>query len=269
MTILAFTFVIEPTEVSESVAEHMVALVRSDGWDLPLRYFSSIARPGEKLVRRPGMLRPKVLASELAAALLAAQTSVAIMSTSARNDSTYADCWFETDAEHWSSSRVHQLQAYGQRPLGAEPTWNSWLEAVLAFADGARASMGIVCVMDESSTRELSVLMGTSPGDDAHPLYGQWSRLSRNRREVGERYVRFPRWGTLYSHRHVAAIGGVAKIREVVAPAVVRELSAGVYFQVTDSIASARLPESVEKQRAFEALVEPWLPPPREEERYA
>ncbi|MCW5808168.1 MAG: hypothetical protein KIT31_37810 [Deltaproteobacteria bacterium] len=235
----------------------MVALVRSEGWDLPLRYFSSVARAGEKLVRGPGMLRPKVLAGELTVLLRSEQTRVVTMSTSARNDTNYAACSFVVHTEPWAP----RLHARGTRPLGAEPTWNRWLDAVLAFADGVRASMGVVCVMDESSARELQILTGYSPGDAAHPRYPQWARMAAHQEEVGVRYVRFPRWGTLYSHRHVAAIGGVATIREMVEPAVVRELSAGVYFQVTDSIASARLPESVEKQRAFEALVEPLLPP--------
>ena len=80
--------------------------------------------------------------------------------------------------------------------------------------------------------------------------------------ELGTKYVRFPRWGTLYGRAHVEALVGVGKIVDTVKPAVVRELPAALYVQLTDSVATATGAEAAAKQRAFTELVAPLLPPP-------
>jgi hypothetical protein len=74
--------------------------------------------------------------------------------------------------------------------------------------------------------------------------------------------MRFPRWGTLVNHAHVAQLGGVAAIERAVEPAMVRTLAGGVYFQLTASVADAMRDEAMEKQRRFTELAEPLLPPP-------
>jgi hypothetical protein len=258
VSILGFTFLIEPTEITPSIAGQMVALVRCDGWDRSLRYFASVARAGEPLIRRPGMLRPNRLEDELRSLLLA-RTRVVTMSTSARSDATYAECWFETQPEEWRP----RLHAFGKRPLGSDTTWQRWVDAVVRFADGVPATTGAIfrCEVSTDFSKEAQILTSWSPGEPEHPQYPQWARMSAHREKVGELYVRFPRWGTLYSHRHVAALGGTARIVEVVRPAVVRELAGGVYFQLTDSIGSMSSQEAVEKERAFEELAAPLLPP--------
>jgi len=68
--------------------------------------------------------------------------------------------------------------------------------------------------------------------------------------------------GTLYGRAHVEAMGGVGKIVETVKPAVVRELPAALYVQLTDSVATATGAEAAAKQRAFPELVAPLLRPP-------
>ena len=135
---------------------------------------------------------------------------------------------------------------------------------MLAFAATTTTSLGVVFVIadDADAYREGAVLTGTSPGEPLHQLYPEWARMSAVRAEVGTRYVRFPRWGTLYSDAHVAALGGAARITDIVQPAVVRELPGGVYFQLTDSLDSAQSDLATRKRRAFTELAEPLLPPP-------
>jgi hypothetical protein len=79
--------------------------------------------------------------------------------------------------------------------------------------------------------------------------------------DMGTRYMRFPRWGTLVGHAHLAALGGRAAIEAAVEPAKVVELSGGLYVQLTESIATAGSPEALAKQDAFRALATPLLPP--------
>ncbi|MBK9031566.1 MAG: hypothetical protein IPL61_09565 [Myxococcales bacterium] len=180
------------------------------------------------------------------------------MASSARTDDRHAACVLDTQ-----ETLVCRPQISGRRPWSPEETHASWLEEVLAFADRAPTSLGVVFTMLDQFdvSREEDILRSRAPGDSSHACFSQWLRMSRCRREVGTRYVRFPRWGTLYSHAHVAQLGGTAKIVEAVRPAVVREFGLGVYFQLTESFDSAMSEESLAKQGAFETLAAPLLPP--------
>ncbi len=257
---VGFSFMYPPRDVSELVAatRHLLA---SDGWDKPLRYFTVIAAPGSDMVRRPGMLNKKLLLAVAGEALRSNATSVLTMSTSARNDDAFANLWVRAHPLSWEGPN---LNAYGSRPAMPSASLALWLEAVLAFAEESGAFHGVVysSATYADAHREGELLTGYSAGKNTHPEYPQWARLAADRAQVGTRYVRFPRWGTLYSHAHVAALGGAARIVEVVQPAVVRELPGGVYFQLTDSLDTAQSEEATRKRRAFTELAEPLLPPP-------
>lgn len=257
---VGFSFMYPPRDVSELVAatRHLLA---SDGWDKPLRYFTAIAAPGSDMVRRPGMLDKKRLLDVAGEALRSPATSVLTMTTSARNDDDFARLWVRGHARSWTGPHLH---ASGARPLGTAASHRAWLDAVIAFAGATASFQGVVFAAENDSDahREGELLTGHAPGKDTHPMYPEWARMAADEKQVGTRYVRFPRWGTLYSHAHVAALGGAARIVEVVQPAVVRELPGGVYFQLTDSLDTAQSEEATRKRRAFTELAEPLLPPP-------
>jgi hypothetical protein len=100
-------------------------------------------------------------------------------------------------------------------------------------------------------------------GNLLHPFPEQYERMrGANRKHIGTRYMRFPRWGTLVSHAHVAELGGIDAIVGSVNPAMVRPLSGGVYFQLTDSVATAGSDEAAAKQQAFTEVAAKLLPPP-------
>ena len=229
-------------------------------WGKPLRYFAPQAIPGQE-VRRAGALTKDALVPSLTEAIAAEATSCVYMSTTAKEDAGYARIWFDTQRKPWSKPLC---DAAGHRPSEGTSTHADWLAAVLVLMERAPAMMGCVFVMpsrwEASSEGTLGAIMVN--GKVAHPFPKQFERMSRAYKELGTRYVRFPRWGTLYSHAHVAALGGTARIVEVVQPAVVRELPGGVYFQLTDSLDTAQSEESTRKRRAFTELAEPLLPPP-------
>jgi hypothetical protein len=97
----------------------------------------------------------------------------------------------------------------------------------------------------------------------SYPFPEEFERMrGENARLIGTRYMRFPRWGTLVSHAHVAELGGIDAVTGSVNPAVVRPLSGGVYFQLTDSVATAGSDEAAAKQQAFTEVGAKLLPPP-------
>lgn len=256
---IGFSFLLdrEPRKTGSLAADY-AALVTSSGWGREIRYLSSVAAPGQPLARRPGMVRPKGLREVIEQMILSTDTNVLRVATSARTDQTYADCSIDT-----VEFMGRRPQISGRRPCDLPETHARWLDALLALIDRAPSSHGAVFVMLDAFdvSREEDIVRSRAPGDPAHALYPQWARMSRHRADIGVRYVRFPRWGTLYSHAHVAQLGGVGAIVDAVQPAVVRELGGGVYVQLTDSLETALGDEAQAKQRAFEALVEPLLPP--------
>lgn len=98
-------------------------------------------------------------------------------------------------------------------------------------------------------------------GVEQHPFPDQLSRLKRAERELGTRYARFPRWGTLLSQEHLGRIGGIDAVVRAAQPAVIRDVSEGVYVQLTGAVATAMSGESLAKQARLTEALAPILPP--------
>lgn len=259
---LGFSFTYAPSISIDTIVAATRRLLESDGWDRPLRYVTVLVDPGAEPLRRPGMVTEKVMLDVAEEALRSTTTTVLSMSTSARNDETFANVRIRARLFDWSNAT--HVHSYGARPMEAAGTRNAWLDAALSFARDTSSFQGVVFALANYSDahREGELLTSVAPGKDTHPMYPEWARMSAVEKQVGTRYVRFPRWGTLYSHAHVAALGGAARIVDVVQPAVVRELPGGVYVQLTDSLDTAQSEEATRKRRAFTELAAPLLPPP-------
>jgi hypothetical protein len=239
--------------------EAALALLLSAAWGGELRYFLSTATPGHKLWRNPGMISAKVLREVADQALQAEAVDSFLMMTARESlpDSRHLD--FVRQVVHTDFGMTN-----GGRPMGDDA--GRWVDEVVAFFDCVGGGTGVIVAM--GSRDEVSSECGESAilhnGQLQHPYPKQLARMrGLNREHMGTRYVRFPRWGTLISHDHVAQLGGVGAITAAVAPAVVRELSGGVYFQLTDSLATARGEEAVTKRKLFTDFVAPLLPPPQ------
>ena len=239
--------------------EAALALLLSAAWGGELRYFLSTATPGHKLWRKPGMISAKVLreVADQALQVEAVDSFTMMTSRESKPDSRHLD--FERRVAHTEFGMTH-----GGRPMGDDA--GRWVDEVVALFDCVGGGTGVIVAMGtrEEAVSECSGCTISSNGQVLHPYPKQLARMhGLNREHMGTRYVRFPRWGTLISHDHVAQLGGVGAITAAVAPAVVRELSGGVYFQLTDSLATARSEEAVTKRKLFTDFVAPLLPPPQ------
>ena len=247
--------------VLATVAEARAAaidLATSPSWNAPPRYFLATITPGHERWRRPGMIAAKDLRTFLDAALQNPSVSSFSMNTAREFRPDSRELSFKQEAAYSDFSI-----AYGQRPQASDGA-EAWVQAVLTFIDRVGAGTGVIVAMamSEEVTSECTQGSISRNGKVLHPFPDQLERMDGIvRRDLGTRYVRFPRWGTLISHDHVAQLGGVSSIVAAVAPAVVRELAGGVYFQLTDSIATARSAEAVARQAAFTERVAALLPP--------
>jgi hypothetical protein len=143
---------------------------------------------------------------------------------------------------------------------------DAWLERTLAYLDASGSTAGVIVAMASAAEAASECSDGTvSPnGRLAHPWPEQVVRMKgANAAYLGTRHMRFPRWGTLVSYDHLAALGGLDAIAAAITPARTLSLSGGVFIQLTDSVTTAMGDEAMAKQRAFIELAAPLLPPPR------
>jgi hypothetical protein len=239
-------------------------LIESPSWGTPVRYFLSTANPGHALWRKPGMVALAKLGETADAALQSEVVSHLTLASASYVDVGYRSINFSRDARSEPFAITH-----GERPLveqdpgkvGAE----EWISDVVDFFDAVSCGTGGIAVMRSSReiSSECSEASFVHEGVLAHPFPAEHARTRMpNREQLGTKYMRFPRWGTLVNHAHVAQLGGIAVIERAVEPAMVRTLTGGVYFQLTASVADAMGDEAMEKQRRFTELAEPLLPPP-------
>ena len=259
---IGFTVLHTRRVATDTVArEAALALLRSASWGAELRYFLSSATPGHELVRKPGMIPAKTVREVVDAALRSEALGSLLMSASKDSAPNSRGLHFTRDAPNNAEFSV----TYGYRMLAGDDA-TAWLDEILTFLDQVGGSTGVVVAMAmrEEVVSECSGSTVSQNGQVLHPYPRQLARMrGANTKYMGTRYARFPRWGTLVSHAHVAQLGGVGAITAAVAPAVVRELSGGVYFQLTDSLATARTEEAVIKRKLFTDVVAPLLPPPQ------
>ena len=174
------------------------------------------------------------------------------------------------------------LSDYGDRPLArslritckaidlpAGKTFESFLALTHEILDAVGAETATVgawptfnqAIGDTWLTR---IILDTPTGDldlgTPGAFVAQRDLASSHRYVLGRTYARHPRWGTYLHAGHIAAIGGVDRIRAVVEPAVIAPVGPLTYVQLTPSIATAMTAEAEAKRQAFEQLMAPILP---------
>ncbi|MBP8808515.1 MAG: hypothetical protein KBG48_14485 [Kofleriaceae bacterium] len=242
----------------EGVRAATLDLLTLGHWHAQLRFLWLLITPGQPRPRRPGMIPAKKLREELTA-LLTTNSTWSLTLCTARETRPDSEL-FEFEARlDWGPPVVH---CHGVR-AHAEAGTDAWVSDVLTYFDRTRSVAGVVTslptraeVITECSTGSIS-----RDGVPCHPWPEEAKRMKFHLHDMGTRYMRFPRWGTLVGHAHLAALGGRAAIEAAVEPAKVVELSGGLYLQLTESIATAGSPEALAKQDAFRALATPLLPP--------
>jgi hypothetical protein len=144
-----------------------------------------------------------------------------------------------------------------------EPAAAAWvtLQHEIVVATGAQHAVIVATTTSELAGIEVWMQNVSHEGKPVHPHPQEISSYMVHRHELGDTYVRAPRWGTYLSPKHLAAIGGRAAVAATVEPAVVREVGPLVYFQLTERVSDAFAPATEAKRARFEQLARPLLPP--------
>jgi hypothetical protein len=256
---IAFAVAQGPAERPDTVDSYVDAFL-STVWLKPLRQLISQSVGGRPHPRRAGVVPTAERAAVLRELLVHPDLWEV---TLYRDDNTTGD--HESLAVVTRADDVGPApRVYGHQTLTEEPALgDAWVGAMLTLADKVGVHHGVIPVMNPRAVPSEATMGGIfRNGIDQYPFPDQLARMRAAGPELASKYVRFPRWGTLYGRAHIEALGGVGKIVDSVKPAVVRELPAALYVQLTGSVATATSDEAAVKQRAFTQLVAPLLPPP-------
>ncbi len=154
-----------------------------------------------------------------------------------------------------------------------EPSWGNtrwlvhgdavaWIALQHEIVEAAGAEHAVIAAAESSAIANAEVWLSNhfNNGVSVHPHPEEIDRYARARPELGDRYVRAPRWGTYLSPKHLDAIGGRARVIAEVQPTTVTHVGHLTYFQLS-KVEDALSPATEAKRATFEALVAPLLPP--------
>jgi hypothetical protein len=210
---------------------------------------------GARTPQIKGKIPRAALAGALTTALAAPTTGSIYLSCSRLEASNHA--WLSL---HTGRDRIDKadcpfdLRAYARVPSQGA---GEWLELVHELVAAVGSRNGVVDAdRDEGRLHvEISLTTASLDGRPVHPDAAGIGHLSAQRFFLGGAKIRPPRWGTYLAPPHVAAAGGRARIAEVVAPAVLRDVGELLYVQLSGEPDSANAPETDAKRRAFAQLL--------------
>lgn len=169
--------------------------------------------------------------------------------------------WFHLHSGRWDVTDEGKAFPFPGRGIcrSAGKPLDGWVDVVHELARVLAIAHGVIFAgEDERPISSLQYGIGKHqprmPQDYPH---NETERVRRVERELGERYVRPPRWGTYLRGEHVAAVGGRAKIAEVVQPPVMREVGPLLYVQLSERVEDAVAPETEARRKVFTELLEP------------
>jgi hypothetical protein len=176
------------------------------------------------------------------------------------------------------ASVTGRLKAF-DLPEGTDPL--SWVEVMHELMLVLDIGHGVIPVwptvnMVDSDTTFIRVILDTPRTLYNLGIHGEFetqrSRANYWRPELGDKYVRHPRWGTYLRRNHIDRVGGLARLRGTVPLAKIVELGGAgdlIYLQCTDQPKGALTPAGESVRQALQTFLEPILCPPRPQEQAA
>jgi hypothetical protein len=250
---------------SDALAEQVARLLTDPRWPWQPTLVRPTQFPRHPLYPWPkGKVRPAEL-FEVVRAILRSDDTLGInlhVSGAARGDhawlhvesgQTYGSGREACPGNARAMCRAHDL------PPGK--TIDGWIELMHELSV-ALATPNAAIIASDNEAALASMLYGTGGGPfptGQHrdvPRY-EIARVNQGREGLGAKFARPAAWGTYLKPEHVAAIGGRARITEVVAPPVMKDVGSLLYIQLSARAEDALAPETLARKRAFWELLAP------------
>lgn len=247
-----------------AAAVRLAALLTDERWPWQPCLVRPTQVPGRELYAWPsGRLRGTVLRERIVDLALSDRVIAVYLQTSRQDRLNHALVHVHTGHE-WAfeKDQAFPLRAAAICRLDGMPrgkTIDGWLEVMHELAQLVEAANGVIWAgHDERPMLSLQFGTGSHRPDKPvdHPYNEGW-RVTRARATLGSQWVRPPQWGTYLSAQHVAAIGGLERLRAAVDPPIVRDLGGRFYVQLSAASEDAVGPEAERRRRALTELLAP------------
>jgi len=244
--------------------ERIATLLLDERWPWSPSYGSFLPIPGKRARRAQRRFTKKSLGS-LIEELSRLEFCAATLLTSIHESTNFASISIETGQEPSAWNGKFPFHMDGQTlgaGLPAGKSLSEWINLVHDLAEAADAVNGVMCVWPTAQQVLTDITLTDVGLGIPEPFNAQRRRTIRWRAELGDKFVRHPRWGTYLQQAVVEALGGTDHIRKVAQPALIRRVGDLVFVQLTRSPAKALESNCEVKRRALERLMSPLLVPP-------
>jgi len=241
-------------------------LVTDARWGYRFKLIHTRWEPGQPPAPRfKGVIPAAKLRAMSLEALSSRSVASAMFGVSAKESLDHAH--FKVDIG-WSTSDSGSIQSQARMRMPPEvlpdEVASRWVELQHEILETIGAIHGvIVTATNEDVLRaEIWLSLTTIDGRVMHPRPEEIRSYAYKRWLLGHQYVRRPRWGTYLKPAHVEAVGGRAKILEVVQPEVTRDVGDLFYVQLTAKVTEATSDLAKRRYRACAELLAPITMPP-------
>lgn len=249
-----------------SRAARLAELVADSRWFYRFKLIDSAQEPGQP---PPPRFKGVIPATKLRATALEVMSSPSVTRTyfgvSAKEALDHANFTLATGRWRTDSSYI---RSHTRMRMPADGLPNKvatdWVELQHAIVEAVGAIHGVIVTgTNEDVVRaEIGLGLHIINGRVMHPRPEEIRSYNYRGWLLGHQYVRRPRWGTYLKPAHVEAVGGRAKILEVVQPEVTRDVGDLFYVQLTADVTEATSDLAKRRYRAFAELLAPITMPP-------
>jgi hypothetical protein len=266
------------------LAETVARLCLDRRWPWALANVSFGLRSSFFKATRRQRLSGRAAADKLRYGLLNADHRNARLGHSADEEENHARLEVETGQRlaqpdiPYAATIVGRIKAF-ELPDGATPL--NWVDVMHELMVALDVGNGVLPVwptvnMVDSDSMFVRIILDTPKADYNLGVRGEFetqcARANYWRPELGDKYVRHPRWGTYLRRNHIDRVGGLARLRDTVPLAKIVELGGAgdlIYLQCTDQPKGALTPAGESVRQALQTFLEPILCPPRPQEQAA
>lgn len=263
---LGFWLIFETPLINSDRVPRVAELLTDPRWPWQPRLVRPMQAPAGALYPWPGgKIAAKALPGIVEDVLRSDSATGIYLSTSRQDEGNHAFLVVDngTPRTHPDGRIPYTAIGLCRYPVPAGKSVDPWLALVCELAAVLEAKHGVIWVdPDERYVIARQFVSGSAQPRQApdHPS-NESHRINRARRDLGERYVRFPGWATFLRSAHVEAIGGREKLLSTVKPAVVHDVGDLLYIQLSASVDDALTDETQARRRALIELLAPIIVP--------
>lgn len=243
----------------------LVELVTDARWLYRFKMLTTVWQWGNPPAPRfPGVIPAAKLRETTFEALSSPSVASALLGISAKDSLDHAHFQINLARDLPDPAAISNARVRLPEDADQDAAATAWVELQHSIVETLGAIHGVIVVATNEYVLNAEIWLSLTSvnGKVMHPRPDEISSYAARKWLLGHTYVRRPRWGTYLKPAHVAAVGGRARILEVVQPEVSRDVGDLFYVQLTARVTEATSDVAKQRYRAFAELLAPITMPP-------